>query len=145
MPIFPIAENFLTKENLHMWGAFLRAIAIGIGKSITLGEYDRIKKENKLASDYQILIAVLNKITPGGSATVIPDYYQRGRTSDGTAPLRIFTIVGLDGQIINIQGFDLMQTVKVTVRHTNGTYDVETVDPSDALKRIEREAGYRPK
>src|SRR3954468_4738153 len=143
MPIFPIAENFLTKENLHMWGAFLRAIANGIGKSITLGEYDRIKKENKLASDYQILIAVLNKISP--SATVIPDYYQRGRTSDGTAPLRIFTITGLDGQIINIQGFDLMQRVKVTVRHTNGTYDVETVDPSDALKRIEREAGYRPK
>src|SRR4051812_9527548 len=47
MPIFPIAENFLSKENLHMWGAFLRAIAIGIGKSITLGEYDRIKKETE--------------------------------------------------------------------------------------------------
>ena len=128
-----------------MWGALLRAVAIGIGKAITFGEYDRIKKENKNASDYKILIAVLTKITPAGSVNVIPDYYQRGRTSDGTAPLRIFTLKGLDGQIINIQGFDLMQTVKVTVRHTNGTYDVETVDPSDALKRIEREGGYRPK
>jgi hypothetical protein len=52
--------------------------------------------------------------------------------------------MGLDGQIINIQGYDLTQTVKVTVLHTNGTSDMENVDPSDALKRIEREAGYRP-
>ena len=141
-----------------MWGVILRTIAVGVGKAITLGEYNRIKNENKLASDYHIFISVLNAIANKRAisckvdetsrdcpmAFVLPQYYQPGRTSDGTAPLRIFTIVGLDRQIINIQGFDLMQTVKVTVRHTNGTFDVENVDPSDALKRIEREAGYRP-
>jgi hypothetical protein len=146
MPIFPIAENFLTKEDLPMWGWFLRTIAVGAGKALTLGEYNRIKKENKLKSDYHILIAVLNEIARRkGDSHVIPHYHQPGRTTDGTAPLRIFTITGKDGQIINIQGFDLMQTVKIFVRHTNGTYDVETVDPSDALKRIEREAGSPPK
>jgi hypothetical protein len=146
MPIFPIAENFLTKEDLPMWGWILRTIAVGAGKALTLGEYNRIKKENKLKSDYHILIAVLNEIARRkGDSHVIPHYHQPGRTTDGTAPLRIFTITGKDGQIINIQGFDLMQTVKIFVRHTNGTYDVETVDPSDALKRIEREAGSPPK
>src|SRR5262249_53609369 len=140
-PFSPVAENFLTKDDLPMLGLLLRTIAVGIAKSITLGEYNRIKNENKTASDYQILIALLNKIA---TAFVIPQYYQPGRTSDGTAPLRIYTIVGLDGQIINIQGFDLMQTVKITVRHTNGTFDQETIDPSDAVKRIGREAGYRP-
>jgi hypothetical protein len=146
MPIFPIAENFLTKEDLPMWGWILRTIAVGAGKALTLGEYNRIKKENKLKSDYHILIAVLNEIARRkGDSHVIPHYHQPGRTTDGTAPLRIFTITGKDGQIINIQGFDLMQTVKIFVRHTNGTYDVETVDPSDALKRIEREAESPPK
>ena len=128
-----------------MLGLILRALAIGAGKALTLGEYNKIKKENKLKGDYHILIAVLDEITRRqGDSHVIPHYHQPGRTTDGTAPLRIFTITGKDGQIINIQGFDLMQKVKVFVRHTNGTYDEETVDPSDALKRIEREAGYRP-
>ena len=132
-----------------MWGLILRTIAIGAGKALTLGEYN---------SDYHILIAVLNEIASKRAVTckvdetsrdcpisyVIPHYHQPGRTTDGTAPLRIFTIRGKDGQWINIQGFDLMQKVKVFVRHTDGTYHEETVDPSDALKRIEREAGYRP-
>jgi hypothetical protein len=145
MPIFPIAENFPTKEDLTMWGLILRTIAIGAGKALTLGEYNKIKKENKLRGDYRILIAVLEEITKrNGDSHVIEHYHQPGRTTDGTAPLRIFTIRGKDGQWINIQGFDLMQKVKVFVRHTDGTYDEETVDPSDALKRIEREAGYRP-
>src|SRR3954467_12174561 len=116
MPIFPIAEKFLATGNLHMWGVILRTIAVGVGKAITLGEYNRIKNENKLASDYHIFIAVLNAIKNKDSV-VLPDYYQPGRTSDGTAPLSIFTIRELYCQIINIQGFDLMQTVKITVRH----------------------------
>ena len=125
-----------------MWGLILRTIAIGAGKALTLGEYNKIKKENKLKSDYHILIAVLDEITKrNGDSHVLPHYHQPGRTTDGTAPLRIFTIKGKDAQWINIQGFDLMQKVKVFVRHTDGTYDEETVDPSDALKRIEREAG----
>jgi hypothetical protein len=145
MPIFPIAENFLTREHLPMWGLILRTIAVGAGKALTLGEYNKIKKENKLRGDYHILVAVLDEITRRkGDSHVIPHYHQPGRTTDGTAPLRIFTIKGKDGQFINFQCFDLMQKVKVFVRHTDGTYDEETVDPSDALKRIEREAGYRP-
>jgi hypothetical protein len=75
-------------------------------------------------------------------ATVIDHYHQEGKTSDGTAPLRMFTIVGSDGQIINVQGFDLSHTIKITVRHTNGVMDLEQVDPTDAMKRIRREAGH---
>jgi hypothetical protein len=157
MPIFPIAENFLTKEDLPMLAWILRTIAVGLGKAATLGVYKQIKDENKRHSDYHIFIALLNEAAKKRLVTcrfdelsrdcpmaiVIDHYYQPGKTTDGTAPLRIFTITGLDGQIINIQGYDLTQTVKVTVRHTDGTFDVENVDPSDALKRIEREAGYR--
>jgi len=138
-------------------GWLLRAIAIGIGKAITLGEYERIRDENKRASEYAIFILLMKEIAKKRLTTCKPDelsrdcpiavvfdqfYQDGGRTTSGTAPLRIFTIIGSDGQIINIQGFDLSQKVKVTVRHTTGKMDSEDVDPSDALKRIEREAGY---
>ena len=134
----------------------LRTNAIGIEKTITLGEYERIKKENKRASDYGIFIILMDAVVGKKLTTCKPDelsrdcpvavvlqqFYQDGRTTDGTAPLRMYTIIGSDGQTINIQGFDLSQTIKVTVRHTDGKMDYEEVDPSDALKRIEREAGY---
>jgi hypothetical protein len=131
----------------------LRTLGIGLGKAITLGEYERIKNENRRAGDYGILIGMLDKFVIKASntcvkdcpiATVLPQYYQKGRTTDGTAPLRLFTFVGRDGQIINLQGFDLMQTVKVTVRHTDGTFSYEVVDPRDAMAWIRREAGIAP-
>ena len=140
-------------------GWLLRAIAIGIGKAITLGEYERIRDENKRASEYAIFILLMNEIVKKRLITCKPDelsrdcpiavvfdqfYQDGGRTTSGTAPLRIFTIIGSDGQIINIQGFDLSQKVKVTVQHTNGKIDFEEIDPAEALKRIEMEAGYRP-
>jgi hypothetical protein len=136
----------------------LRTLGIGIGKAITLGEYERIKNENRRQGDYGVLIGMLNNLVSKRStrcrvdevskdcpiATVLPQFHQKGRTTDGTAPLRLFTFVGSDGQIINIQGFDLMQTVKVTVRHTDGTFAYEDVDPNDAMKWIRREAGVTP-
>ena len=137
-----------------MW--LLRTLAIGIGKAMTIGEYERIRNENKRASEYGIFILLMNEIANKRLVRCKPDelsidcpmvtvfnqFYQDGRTASGTAPLRIYTIIGSDGQMINVQGFDLSQTVKVTVRHTTGKMDAEDVDPSDALKRIEREAGY---
>ena len=137
----------------------LRTIAIGIGKAITFGEYDRIRNENKRASEYAIFILLMKEIAKKRLATCKPDelsrdcpiavvfdqfYQDGGRTTSGTAPLRIFTIVGSDGQIINIQGFDLSETVKYTVRHTNGKMDLEELDAAEAMKRIRREAGYSP-
>jgi hypothetical protein len=150
------ASTQLKHEEAEMlW--ILRTLAIGLGKAITLGEYRRIRNENQRQSEYGILMILMSEIAKKRLTTCKPDelsrdcpmafviqqYYQEGRTSSGTAPLRIFTIVGLDGEIINIQGFDLSQRVKITVKHTNGQMDYEEVDPSDALKRIEREAGYR--
>jgi hypothetical protein len=136
----------------------IRTLGIGIGKAITLGEYARIKNENRRQGDYGILIGMLSNLvskrSPGCGAnevskdcpigTVVNDFFQKGRTSDGTAPLRLFTFVGSDGQIINVQGYDLMQTVKVTVRRTDGTMNFEEVDPNDAMKWIRREARITP-
>jgi hypothetical protein len=136
----------------------IRTLAIGIGKTITLGEYERIKSENRRQGDYGILIGMLNKFISKKSprcgvnefsqdcpiVTVLPDFHQKGRTSDGTAPLRLYTFMGHDGQIINIQGYDLMQVVRLTVRHTDGTMAFEDVDPRDAMTWIRREAGITP-
>jgi hypothetical protein len=127
------------------------------GKKIPEGMYDRIKKENNRQRAYGALIEVLERVAKKRvvqcksaelsrdcpMVTTIQQYYQPGRTTDGTAPLRIFTIVGSDGQVINIQCFDLTQTIKITVQHKDGA-DVETLDPREALKRIRREAGYGP-
>jgi hypothetical protein len=162
----------LHEEAAIMWIWILRTIAIGIGKAITIDEYRKIRNENKVANEYSIFITLLQAIAKKRLITckfdelskdcpvavVFDQFYQEGRTTpgtapygifdrttlSGTAPLRIFTIVGLDGQIINLQCFDLSQKVKVTVQHTNGKIDFEEIDPSEALKRIEMEAGYRP-
>jgi hypothetical protein len=135
----------------------IRTLATQLAKTVTLGEYDRIKNENKRARDYGDFIQLMEGIAKTRlpsctvdeitrdcpSSSVISQYYQEGRTSDGTAPLRIYTIIGSDGQVINVQGFDLSQTIMFTVRHTSGTFDYERLDPTEAMKRIRREAGYR--
>src|SRR3954471_7083443 len=76
-PFSPSPKTFLTKEYLPMWGWILRTIAVGAGKALTLGEYNRIKKENKLASDYHILIAVLNEIAKKRAVTCKVDETSR--------------------------------------------------------------------
>jgi len=136
----------------------LKKLGLELAKEITFGEYKRIKEENRKSSEYREFIRLLEKIAETRSGeckryefskecpqtAVIWDYTQEGKTSRGTAPLRIFTIMGSDGQIINIQGFDLSETVKYTVRHTNGKMDLEELDAAEAMKRIRREAGYSP-
>ena len=134
----------------------LRTVGVALAKALVIGEYNRIKAENKRARDYGILIHLMEDVAKKRlvackpdelsedcpMATVINQYYQDGRTTSGTAALRIFTIVGSDGQVINVQGFDLSQTIGVTIRHTNGKMDHEQVDPSEAMNWIRREAGY---
>ena len=119
-------------------------------------EYERIKDENKRQRDYGAFISLMDDVAKKRlvtcktgelsrdcpMATVYSQYYQEGRTTDGTAPMRMFSIIGSDGQIINVQGFDLTQTINVTVVHKDGTSDLERIDPSEAIKRIRREAGY---
>jgi hypothetical protein len=134
----------------------LGSLGISFLKYITIGEYHRIVNENSRARSYGALILLLETIAKQRSvackpeelsgscpmSSVIDNFYQDGRTSNGTAPYRTFTIIGSDGQIMNIQCFDLSQTINVTVRHTNGKMDFEIIDPSEAIKRMGREAGY---
>ena len=125
-----------------------------VGADVT--EYRRIVEENRLDKAYGALMALLETIAKQRSVDCRPDefsracpqsfvignYYQDGRTSSGTAPLRSFTIAGSDGQIMNIQGFDLTSTVTFFVRHGDGSSQFEKIDPSEAIKRLGWEAGY---
>jgi hypothetical protein len=134
----------------------LKTIGISFAKFITLKEYHRIVNENSRARSYNALMRLMETVAKQRRVTckpeelsrscpmsfVIDQYFQRGRNSDGTAALRIFTIIGSDGQIMNIQGLDLSQTINMTVRHTNGKIDFEQIDPSEAIIRMGREAGY---
>jgi len=144
------------KEEGYSMGWLLKNLGSYLLKTITVGEYKRIVKENDRARSYDALIRLLQAIAKQRLVACRPDelsrncplsfvidhYYQDGRTSSGTAPLRSFTIMGSDGQIMNIQGFDLSQTVRISVRHANGKVDLEQIDPSEAIKRLGREAGY---
>jgi hypothetical protein len=128
------------------------------GKTVTIDEYNRITNENKRERDYHDLIRLMDGAAKKRSVTCKPDELSQEcpmamvidqmydpdprRTTSGTAAYRMFTIIGSDGQIINLQGYDLSQNVKITVRHTDGKMDLEEVDPSEAMKRIRREAGY---
>jgi hypothetical protein len=69
----------------------LRTLGIGIGKTITLGEYERIKNGNRRQGDYGILVGTLGNIVNKRStncqmnevskdcpiATVLPKFYQK--------------------------------------------------------------------
>jgi hypothetical protein len=139
-------------------GWLLKKLGLALAKFIIIGEYKRIKNENKRQADYGDFMHLMGKIAELRSvrcktdelspecpmAMVINQMYNpdpRGTTS-GTDTFRMFTIIGSDGQVINVQGFDLSQMIKITVRHTDGKMDVEDIDPSEAMKRIRREAGF---
>ena len=126
--------------------------------SIGEGEYRRIVAENDRQRAYGIFIGIMDAVAKQRTgacksselsetcptATTIQQFYQQGRTTDGTAPLRIYSVIGADGEVINVQGFDLSQVVKVTVMHKNGTSLVEDVSPQDAIKMMRWLAGLRP-
>ena len=77
-------------------------------------------------------------------ATVLPQFYEKGRTTDGTAPLRLSTFVGSDGQIINIQEALTLCKRSRLRSGMDGTMATEEVGPNDAMKWIRREAGITP-
>lgn len=147
-------------------GGLGKTIAGALVKTVALGMYDEIKESNKKTDDYGKFVDVMEKATKRnesckpdelsrgcGMSYTMEHYYQEGMTThgpfgnenkgmSGTSPLRIYTVVGSDGQIINAQGFDLSKTVKYTVTHKDGTQDTEDLDAAEASKRIQREAGY---
>jgi hypothetical protein len=126
--------------------------------SIGEGEYRRIVAENDRQRAYGLFIGIMDAVAKQRigacksdeisetcpMAFTIPQYYQKGRTTDGTAPLRIYTVIGADGEVINVQGFDLSQMVKVTVMHKNDRHLVENVSPQDAIKMMRWLAGLGP-
>jgi hypothetical protein len=119
------------------------------------GEYRRIVAENDRQRAYGHFIKIMDdvakqrQLTCGANdlsdacpmSSIISQYYQKGRTSDGTAPLRLYTVIGADGEVVNVQGFDLSQTVLITVTHKNGTNHAEYVSPVDAIKAMRWLAG----
>lgn len=135
---------------------------------VTVGTsaYDQAKDANKQDDDYKKFTGVMDAATKRGEAckagelsrncgisATQRDHYQDGMTTHdrsgrkqehtpGSAPLRIYTVVGSDGQIINAQGHDLSKTVKYTVMHKDGTSYVEDISAEEATKRIQRDAGY---
>ena len=135
-------------------------------KEVALSEYHQAKEANKKTDDYGKFVGIMEKATERnesckpdefsrgcGNKATLPQYYQDGMTTHGvggyeihgtpgTAPLRIYTVKGSDGQTINVQAFDGSKTVKYTVVHKDGKSDVETLDADEATKRIQREAGY---
>ena len=139
-------------------GEILRKIAIGLGKVITLGEYERIKEENEHTSDYSTFMRIMEAVAnsrlitcrPGDLSRDCPimnvqqQFYQEGKTSSGTAPLRIFSFIGSDGETVNVVGYDLMEIIKITVTHRNGDVSIEEPDPKDAIKQMLLVIDYHP-
>ena len=129
-------------------------IASHVAKHVAKSAYEQAQSENERAADYAEFFTLMDEIAkkrtveckPGELsqncpfATVIPQMYNPD--AGGTDEYRAYTIVGSDGQIINVQGYLLAGQITFTVRHTNGKIDYEKVDPSEAMKRIGREAGY---
>jgi hypothetical protein len=156
--VTPAAEGFL--KGAAKWG--LRKVATNVIAQVLLAipkmEYKRISAENDRQRAYGNFIKIMDAAAKQRRGACTPDelsdtcpmaltiaqYYQEGRTTDGTAPLRMYTIIGDDGEVINIQGFDLMQTIKITVMHKNGRVLSENLSPQDAMKTLKWLAGLAP-
>jgi hypothetical protein len=127
--------------------------------SIPEKEFKRILAENELQRAYSEFFGIMAAVgkarryecksdelsTSCPMAMIIPQYFQSGRNSDGTAPLRMYTIIGDDGEVVNIQGFDLSQRIMITVRHVNGKSISENVSPKEAMLLMRYLAGLSKK
>jgi hypothetical protein len=147
-------------KGVAKWG--LRKVATNVVAQVLLAipkmEYRRISAENDRWRAYCNFIKIMDLAAKQRRAecaadelsdtcpmaTTISQFYQPGRTTDGTAPLRMYTIIGDDGEVINIQGFDLTQLIRITVMHKNGRAMSENVSPEDALKVLRWLAGLAP-
>ena len=145
-------------KGVAKWG--LRKVATNVVAQVLLAipkmEYKRISAENDRYRAYFNFIKIMDlaakqrrgECAPNElsdtcpMATTISQFWQSGgRNIDGTAPLRIYTIIGDDGEVINIQGFDLTMSIRVTVMHNNGRAQCKTIGPEDALKVLRWLAG----
>jgi hypothetical protein len=151
------SQGVTTATGALKWlgGKLATSVVTKVLLSISEREYRRIVTENDRQRAYGHFIAIMDAVAKERRgacksnelsdtcpmATTIQQYYQTGRTTDGTAPLRIYTVIGDDGEVINVQGFDLSQRVMITVIHKNGRNLVETVSPQDALKAMRWLAG----
>ena len=147
-------------KGVAKWG--LRKVATNVVAQVLLAipkmEYKRISAENDRERAYGNFIKIMDAAAKQRRgecardelsdtcpmASTIAHFYQPGRTTDGTAPLRIYTIIGDDGEVINIQGFDLTQLIRITVMQKNGRAQCENVNPEDAMKVLKWLAGLAP-
>ena len=149
-------------KGVAKWG--LRKVATNVVAQVLLAipkmEYKRISAENDRYRAYFNFIKIMNaaakqrrgECAPNElsdtcpMATTIDQFYQSGgpRSTDGTGAWRLYTIIGDDGEVINIQGFDLTMSIRVTVMHKNGRAQCETIGPEDALKVLRWLAGLAP-
>jgi hypothetical protein len=139
-----------------------RKLAVNVVTKVLLAipemEIRRILAENDLQRAYGNFIKVMDAVAKERRgecksdelsdtcpmAFTIAQFYQKGRTSDGTAALRGYTVIGDDGEVIQVQGYDLMQTIVITVIHNNGRVLREKVSPQDAMKMLRWLAGLEP-
>jgi hypothetical protein len=155
----PVAWAFsILKHEEAAMGELLRKLGIGLGKAITLGEYERIKEENEHTSDYSTFMRIMEAVANSRLITCRPSdlsrdcpimnvqqqFYQEGKPSSGTAPLRMFSFIGSDGETINVMGYDLMEIIKITVIHRNGDVSFEVPDPKDAIQQMLLVIDYHP-
>jgi hypothetical protein len=152
------ADGFV--KGIAKWG--LRKVATNVITEVLLAipksEYKRISAENDRQRAYGKFIKIMDAAAQQRRgacapnelsdtcpiAVTIAQFHQQGRTTDGTAPLRMYTIIGDDGEVVNIQGFDLSQTIKITVMHNNGRMHSEDLSPQDAIKTLTWLAGLAP-
>jgi len=157
-PGWKVPDSFL--KSAAKWG--LRKVATNVIADVLLaipkGEYRRIVAENNRQRAYGEFIKIMDAAAAQRRGACAPNelsdtcpmsftiaqFQQQGRTSDGTAPLRMYTIIGDDGEVVSIQGFDLMQTIKITVMHKNGHVISENVSPQEAMKTLRWLAGLAP-
>jgi hypothetical protein len=151
------AESFATGA-LKFFG---KKVAVNVLTKVLLAipemEIKRIIAENDLRRAYEKFIHIMDAIAKERRGACKADeltescpisatfsqFYQSGRTTDGTAAMRLYTMIGDDGEVIQIQGYDLMPRLNITVVHKNGRVINEDVSPRDALMLLRWLAGVK--
>jgi len=151
------------KDGVGVLGFLGKKIAVNVVTKVLLAipekEYKRIVAENNLQRAYGNFLTIMDAIAKERRSTCRPSelsdicpmaftiaqYYQPGRTTDGTAGMHLYTVIGDDGEVIQIQAYDLMQRINITVIHKNGKTLSEDVSPKDAMMLMRFLAGLSNK
>lgn len=130
----------------------LKKLGIEFAKHIANTANGKYRNEKTRQNSYDTITSMMDHLTKDHSiicraieggrechmATVTSQFYDL--SSSRADKSRMYMIIGTDGVVIQVLGYDFTQEIKIFVRHPGGTTSYESYDPSLALTLVEKQS-----